>query len=47
MSFSKKSNSRYSYPQFKAGLHGGKVTVTWVGEVKREVIFIEVIWKEF
>jgi adenylate cyclase len=28
------------YPIFKAGLHGGKVTVTWVGEIKKEILFI-------
>ena len=33
--------SKYSfYPQFKAGLHGGKVTVTWVGELKKEIVYI-------
>jgi adenylate cyclase len=28
------------YPEFKAGLHGGKVTVTWVGELKKEIVYI-------
>ena len=28
------------FPEFKAGLHGGKVMVTWVGEIKREIVFI-------
>lgn len=28
------------YPQFKAGLHGGKVTVTWIGELKKEIVYI-------
>lgn len=28
------------YPKFKAGLHGGKVTVTWVGELKKEIVYI-------
>ena len=27
-------------PEFKAGLHGGRVMVTWVGEVKKEILFI-------
>lgn len=27
------------YPVFKAGLHEGKVIATWVGEVKRELVF--------
>lgn len=27
------------YPRFKAGLHGGRVVVTWVGEVKREIVY--------
>jgi len=29
-----------TYPKFRAGIHGGKVTVTWVGEVKKEIVFI-------
>lgn len=28
------------YPEFKAGLHGGCVIVTWVGELKKEIVFI-------
>ena len=28
------------YPQFRAGLHGGKVIVTWIGEIKKEIVFI-------
>jgi adenylate cyclase len=28
------------YPQFRAGLHGGKVIVTWVGELKKEIVYI-------
>ena len=28
------------FPEFKAGLHGGKVTVTWVGELKKEIVYI-------
>ena len=28
------------YPEFKAGLHGGKVIVTWVGELKREITYL-------
>ena len=28
------------YPQFKAGVHGGPVIVTWVGEIKKEIIYI-------
>jgi len=32
---------RYGYvPEFKAGLHGGKVLVTWVGELKKEIIYL-------
>ncbi|WP_375437308.1 adenylate/guanylate cyclase domain-containing protein [uncultured Hymenobacter sp.] len=27
------------YPHFKAGLHGGRVVVTRVGEVKREIVY--------
>lgn len=27
-------------PAFRAGLHGGKVIVTWVGELKKEVVYI-------
>jgi len=33
--------SKYGvYPQFKAGLHGGKVIVTWVGVLKKEIVYI-------
>ncbi|MCK5207613.1 MAG: adenylate/guanylate cyclase domain-containing protein, partial [Cyclobacteriaceae bacterium] len=28
------------YPEFKAGLHGGKVIVTWVGELKKEITYL-------
>jgi adenylate cyclase len=28
------------YPEFRAGLHGGKVIVTWVGELKKEIVYI-------
>jgi len=32
---------RYGYvPAFKVGIHGGTVLVTWVGEVKKEIIYI-------
>lgn len=32
---------KYGYfPTFRAGAHGGKVTVTWVGEIKKEILFI-------
>jgi adenylate cyclase len=27
-------------PEFKAGLHGGTVLVTWVGEVRREILYM-------
>lgn len=27
-------------PKFRAGIHGGKVTVTWVGEIKKEILFM-------
>ncbi|WP_210521056.1 adenylate/guanylate cyclase domain-containing protein [Hymenobacter terricola] len=31
---------QYGYfPTFKAGLHGGNVVVTWVGEVKKEIVY--------
>ncbi|MBE7175334.1 MAG: adenylate/guanylate cyclase domain-containing protein [Mucilaginibacter polytrichastri] len=26
-------------PQFKAGVHGGPVVVTWVGEIKKEIVY--------
>ncbi|MCB9315217.1 MAG: adenylate/guanylate cyclase domain-containing protein [Lewinellaceae bacterium] len=33
--------NRYGrYPQFKAGMHGGPVVVTWVGEVKKEIMYL-------
>jgi adenylate cyclase len=28
------------FPEFRAGLHGGRVTVTWVGELKKEIVYI-------
>ena len=27
------------YPIFKAGLHGGTVVTTWIGELKKEIVF--------
>ena len=27
-------------PEFKAGMHGGQVIVTWVGELKKEIVYI-------
>ena len=27
-------------PDFKAGMHGGDVIVTWVGELKKEIVYI-------
>ncbi len=27
-------------PEFKAGLHGGHVVVTWVGELKKEIVYV-------
>jgi adenylate cyclase len=27
-------------PEFKAGMHGGKVVVTWVGEIKKEIVYL-------
>jgi adenylate cyclase len=32
--------NRYGvYPEFKAGLHGGKVVVTWIGDIKKEIVY--------
>jgi len=28
------------YPEFKAGMYGGKVVVTWVGELKKEIVYV-------
>ena len=28
-----------TYPEFKAGIHGGKVVVTWIGELKKEIVY--------
>jgi adenylate cyclase len=28
-----------TYPQFKASLHGGKVSVTWIGGIKKEIVY--------
>jgi adenylate cyclase len=27
------------YPQFKAALHAGKVSVTWIGSIKKEIVY--------
>jgi adenylate cyclase len=27
------------YPQFKAALHSGKVSVTWIGSIKKEIVY--------
>jgi len=27
------------YPQFKAALHAGRVSVTWIGTIKKEVVY--------
>jgi adenylate cyclase len=27
------------YPEFKAGLHGDKVVVTWIGDIKKEIVY--------
>lgn len=27
------------YPKFKAAAHGGKVVVTWIGDIKKEIVF--------
>lgn len=27
------------YPQFKASLHAGKVSVTWIGSIKKEIVY--------
>jgi len=39
----KKEKYLYKYgffPRFKAGTHGGPITVTWVGDIKKEIIYI-------
>lgn len=28
------------YPRFKAGVHGGPIIVTWVGELKKEIMYL-------
>ncbi len=28
------------FPEFKASIHGGEVIVTWVGELKKEIVYI-------
>ena len=28
------------HPEFKAGLHGGTAIVTWVGELKKEIVYV-------
>ena len=28
------------YPEFKAGIHGGKAIVTWAGELKKKIVYI-------
>lgn len=29
-----------SYPRFKAGLHGGNCLITWVGELKKDIVYV-------
>ena len=32
--------SKYGiYPKFKAAAHGGKVVITWIGDIKKEIVF--------
>ena len=39
-SFKEKYMKNYGfYPEFKAGLHGGKVVVTWIGDIKKEIVY--------
>ncbi len=28
------------FPEFKAGIHGGQAIVTWVGEIKKEIVYV-------
>ena len=28
-----------SYPKFKAAMHTGKVSVTWIGSIKKEIVY--------
>lgn len=36
-----KYQAKYGYsPVFKAGLQGGEVLVTWVGEIKKEIVYL-------
>ncbi len=28
------------YPRFKAGLHGGPCLITWVGEIKKVIVYV-------
>ena len=40
-SLSEYYHQKYGYqPRFRAGIHLGKVLVTWVGELKKEILFI-------
>ena len=33
--------NKYGFvPEFRAGLHGGKVLITWIGEVKKEIVYV-------
>jgi adenylate cyclase len=39
--YKEKYDSKYGFfPEFRAGLHGGKVLITWIGEVKKEIVFV-------
>lgn len=40
-SLSEKYENLYGFsPEFRAGLHGGKVLITWIGEVKKEIVYV-------
>jgi adenylate cyclase len=32
-------NSYGVFPEFKAAVHGGKVVITWIGDLKKEIVF--------
>jgi len=38
--YADKYQTKYGFiPEFRAGLHGGKVLITWIGEVKKEIVY--------
>lgn len=39
--YASRNRSTFGFvPEFRAGLHGGSVLITWIGEVKKEIVYV-------